>query len=71
MVTYCPGSATGSPAGMSRSEAEAYLAQDTRHLEKMIEADSITGPFFYPHIGRKAGCPKCAPTIPNPWSDKS
>lgn len=57
LVYYCPGSAPGSPAGLSRADAEKYLAQDSRYIDIMAAADSIERPVAYPHIG--GTCAKC------------
>ena len=57
LVHYCPGSAVGSPAGLTRAEAEYYLAQDTDFINTLVEADALEKPVIYPHIGGE--CARC------------
>ena len=59
LVSYCPGSVCGSPASMSRADAERYLKEDTDFLNEVKDVCFIGQEVSYPHIG--GYCPKCRP----------
>lgn len=51
LVRYCPGNASGSPATMTRAEAEQHLKHDSAHIEVMKRAGALPQDAQLPHIG--------------------
>lgn len=57
LIRYCPGSAPGSPASMSKSDADEYMVQDSRYVEVMSNLGALNTPVVFPHTGAcSKGC---------------